>query len=156
MTTIGALAFHLFLPWAWRWVGSLTLPYAPWFIKAATLTITFLLFYLVLEPIRVRRGHWSTFVWYPPLWISPLLACALAAVIDHAVYICAHSIRPHWQQMDVIPPIFVVFLLADAATTSATGTAATPAVLNGGVSGGHHRDDHQGSIRGWVVLAPDP
>ena len=112
LSTIGALAFHLFLPWAWSWVGSLNPPYAPWFIKAATLTGTFLLFYLVLEPIRVRRGHWSTFVWYPPLWISPLLACALAAVMDHAVYICAHSIRPHWQQMDVLAPIFIVFLLA--------------------------------------------
>ena len=42
----------------------------------------------------------------------PCLPCALAAVMDHAVYICAHSIRPHWQQMDVLAPIFIVFLLA--------------------------------------------
>ena len=109
----GAIEFHVILPLAWHWVRPINLPYTPFFIKTATLLGTFLLLYLLLEPIRIRRGQWSTYAWYPPLWFSLVLACALAAGMDCLpVDIRPSTERLHWHQIDVILPIVAVFLAA--------------------------------------------
>ena len=109
----GAIEFHVILPLAWHWVRPINLPYTPFFIKTATLLGTFLLIYLLLEPIRIRRGQWSTYAWYPPLWFSLVLACALAAGMDCLpVDIRPSTERLHWHQIDVILPIVAVFLAA--------------------------------------------
>ena len=116
LAIVGAVEFHLILPLVWPWVRSINLPYSPFFVKVATLLGTFLLFYLFLEPIRVRRGQWSTYAWYPPLWLSPLLACAFAAWADRLpVAMRPHALSPHWQQPHIVLPIIGVFLLAMAA-----------------------------------------
>ena len=110
---MGAFVFHVSLPFVWHWIRPINLPYSPFFIRASTLLVTFLLFYLVLEPTRVRLGHWRNFVWYPPLWVSPLVACVLAAWMDHLpVDLRPHTVRPHWQQIDVIFPVSVAFIAA--------------------------------------------
>ena len=113
LAILGAVEFNLILPFAWPWVRSIDLPYSPLFIKVATLFTAFLLFYLVLEPIRVRSGQWSTFAWYPPIWASPVLACVFAAWTDRLpVDIRPHTMSLHWQQPDIILPIIGTFLLA--------------------------------------------
>ena len=113
LAIVGAVEFHLILPLVWPWVRSIDLPYSPPFVKVATLLATFLLFYIFLEPIRVRRGQWSTYAWYPPLWLSPLLACAFAAWADRLpVAMRPHTVSPHWQQPHIVLPIIAVFLLA--------------------------------------------
>ena len=113
LAILGAVEFHLILPLAWPWVRSIDLLYSPLLIKITMLLATFLLFYLVLEPIRVRRGQWSTFAWHPPLWTAPLLACAFAARTDRPpVDIGSHTASLHWQQPDIILPIIGTFFLA--------------------------------------------
>ena len=113
LATIGAFVFHVTLPSVWYWVRPIDLPYSPFFIKASTLLVTFLLFYLVLEPTRVRLGHWRTFLWYPPLWLSSVAACILAAWMDHLpVDLRPRTVPVHWQQLDVILPLSVAFIAA--------------------------------------------
>ena len=83
LAAIGAFVFHVSLPFVWHWVRPIDLPYSPFFIKASTLLVTFLLFYLVLEPTRVvlatgapscgtpRSGYlpWPPAFW-PPGWTN--------------------------------------------------------------------------------------
>ena len=163
LAIFGAVAFHWILLLAWHWVRPINPPFSPFFIRATTLLVTFLLLYLVLEPVRVRRRHWRTVAWYPPLWFSPLFACVLAAGLDRLpVDIRPHTVRPHWQQPDVILPIIAVFLAAMllrqvprasrpplTAESHRTTTETTSDVLSRGAWSWNH-------IRDWISGREQP
>lgn len=78
----GAALFEAVLPVAWAYVFPWKLPYTPAFELVLVALATFLLFYLIAEPLRIRSGHWRRFFWYPPVWVAPLVSLGLAAVSE--------------------------------------------------------------------------
>ena len=95
LAAIGAVVFMLVLPLAWAW-WQRRLPYSPATLATGVLMTTILLFYVVTEPIRIREGHWRRWLWYPPIWLAPVLAWGAAAAFHEFAPEQGPSGVPDW------------------------------------------------------------
>ena len=111
MAALGGVAFELTLPFDWNFAGHIEPKFSPWFMEVTVWIVTFLMFYLLVEPIRIRSGQWSRIPWYPPLWLAVVLGWALAAASEHLpVDVRPQSVGPNWQQLSVVVPIVAAFV----------------------------------------------
>jgi hypothetical protein len=67
------MVFELTLPKAWIYAKGLPLEYSPSFVAVTTWVASLALFYVVSEPVRVRRRQWRYLMLYPPTWLAALL-----------------------------------------------------------------------------------
>ena len=111
MAALGGVAFEFILPIAWHFTGSIEAIYSRTFVEVTVWIGTFLMFFILAEPIRIRSGQWSRIPWYPPLWLAVVLGWALAAASEHLpVDVRPQSVGPNWQQLSVIVPILVALV----------------------------------------------
>ena len=79
-TLLGALAFDLVLPQAWRFARDLQTPYTAtlqeWFFRLCV----FLLFYFAAEPIRLPKRQIRQWHCYPPIWFAAPVGLFLVGV----------------------------------------------------------------------------
>ena len=113
LSVVTAIVFELILPPAWDYVSRIPLPYSPAFIGLVTGILILILFYVVTEPLRIRRNQWGNMLWYPPVWSAVLFGWVLAAASERL----PHDIRPQttgpdWQHVYPIAPIVMALGIA--------------------------------------------
>lgn len=77
---VGALAFDLVLPQAWRLARDLQTPYTATYQEWLFWLCVFLLFYVAAEPIRLPKGQFRQWHRYPPIWLAVPLGLFLVGV----------------------------------------------------------------------------
>ena len=113
LSVIAAIVFELILPPAWGYVSRVSLPYSPAFIGVVTWVLSLILFYVVTEPLRIRRRQWGNMLWYPPVWSAVLFGWVLAAVSERLPPgIRPQTVGPDWQHVYPIVPIVVALGIA--------------------------------------------
>ena len=113
LSVVAAIIFELILPPAWGYVSQVALPYSPVFIGLVTWGLALLLFYVVTEPLRIRRRQWGNMLWYLPVWSAVLLGWVLAAVSERLPPgIRPQTVGPDWQHVYPIVPIVVALGIA--------------------------------------------
>ena len=80
LTLVGALAFELVLPLAWRLARDLQTPYTATSQEWIFWLCVFLLFYIAAEPIRLPKGQIRQWHRYPPIWFAVPLGLFLVGV----------------------------------------------------------------------------
>ena len=80
LTLVGALAFDLVLPQAWRLARDLQTPYTATYQEWLFWLCVFLVFYIAAEPIRLPRGQFRQWHRYPPIWFAVPLGLFLVGV----------------------------------------------------------------------------
>ena len=112
-SVIAAVVFELLLPPAWAYFRKLPLPYSPMFIGIVAWILTFLLFYVLTEPLRIRKDQWPNMLWYPPVWSAVFLGWTLAAASERLPPgIRPQNVGPDWQHVFPIAPILLALGLA--------------------------------------------
>ena len=113
LSVVTAIVFELILPPAWDYVSRIPLPYSPAFIGLVTWVLILILFYLVTEPLRIRRNQWGNMLWYPPAWSAVLFGWVLAAASERLPHdIRPQTIGPDWQHVYPIAPIVMALGIA--------------------------------------------
>lgn len=116
MALLGALAFHLALAVTWPWVRGLQLPYTRAFVELTVWVTCALLFYVVSEPIRIRRGQWRRMGWYPPSWFAVPFALVVAALAEILPLPYRPRLNgPEWRHFSTIGPPLAALVVAIAA-----------------------------------------
>ena len=111
-SVVAAIVLELILP-AWSYVSRVSLPYSPIFIGLVTWVLTLLLFYVVTEPVRIRKGQWGNMLRYPPVWSAVLIGWVLAAASERLPpSIRPQTIGPDWQHVYPIAPIVMALGIA--------------------------------------------
>ena len=78
-----------------------------------TWSLALILFYVVTEPLRIRRRQWGNMLWYPPVWSAVLFGWVLAAVSERLPPgIRPQTAGPDWQHVYPIVPIVVALGIA--------------------------------------------
>ena len=80
LTLVGALAFDLVLPQAWRLARDPQTPYTATSQELLSWLCVFLLFCIAAEPIRLPRGQFRQWHRYPPIWFAVPLGLFLVGV----------------------------------------------------------------------------
>src|SRR5216684_2770409 len=110
---LGAVAFEMGLPILWLYEQRIAFPYSSAFLAFATWSVTLVLFYVVVEPIRVRRRQWRRMLWYPPVWVAVAIACSLAEVSESLpLSLRPQSTGPDWRHIYPMLPIAIAFVVA--------------------------------------------
>ena len=113
LSVIAAIVFELILPPAWGYVSRVSLPYSPAFIGLVTWVLSLILFYVVTEPLRIRRCQWGNMLRYPPVWSAVLFGWVLAAASEWLPpSIRPQAVGPDWQHVYPIVPIVVALGIA--------------------------------------------
>ena len=113
LSVVAAIVFELILPPAWSYISRVSLPYSPIFIGLVTWVLTLLLFYVVTEPLRIRKRQWGNMLRYPPVWSAVLIGWVLAAVSERLPpSIRPQTIGPDWQHVYPIAPIVMALGIA--------------------------------------------
>ena len=115
LTVVGTLAFRLILPLTWSRAQDIPFPYPPLLVSLAVFVATTLLTYLFAEPVRIRTGHWTNLIWYPPTWLVVPLACALAALSEQLPTLRPDTVAPSWHEPYTLVPIALAVIFGLAA-----------------------------------------
>ena len=111
LALVGAITFELILPFAWkRWQREL--PFDPRVIMLACWLASAGLFYVVVEPIRIRARQWRRVLWYPPMWSAVAAAWILAAQFERLRPLERSASAPIWTHVFPIAPIAAALALA--------------------------------------------
>jgi hypothetical protein len=109
----GAMVFELTLPKAWIYAKGLPLEYSPSFVAVTTWVASLVLFYVVGEPVRVRRRQWRYLMLYPPTWLAAPLGWTLAAATESLpLGLRPQLAGPDWRHPFPVLPIAAALLIA--------------------------------------------
>jgi hypothetical protein len=113
LAILGAFTFELILPLAWKHTARVTEPFSATFFGAVIWIGTLVLFYIVVEPIRMRRRQWRALLWYPPLWLAIVIGWVLAAASEFLPSGIRPQTRgPDWIHVYPVFPIVLAFVTA--------------------------------------------
>ncbi len=113
LSVVAAIVFELILSPAWSYISQVLLPYSPIFIGLVTWVLTLLLFYVVTEPLRIRKRQWGNMLRYPPVWSAVLIGWVIAAASERLPpSIRPQTIGPDWQHVYTIVPIVMALGIA--------------------------------------------
>ena len=113
LTLVGALAFDLVLPQAWRLARDLQTPYTATYQERLFWLCVFLLFYVAAEPIRIPRGQFRQWHRYPPIWFAVPLGLFLVGVRElwlPCLALRGAAVEPH--RSDSVPIAWIATVLA--------------------------------------------
>jgi hypothetical protein len=109
----GAIVFELILARAWNYAKGRPLEYSPSFVALTTWVASLALFYVVSEPVRLRRPQWRHLMSYPPTWLAVSLAWALAAASESLPIGSRPQLTgPDWRHWFPVLPIAAALLIA--------------------------------------------
>ena len=115
LTLVGALAFDLVLPQAWRFARELQTPYTATSQELLFWLCVFLLFCIAAEPIRLPRGQFRQWHRYPPIWFAVPLGFFLVGVRElwlPSLGLRGSAAEPHLSRSFPIAWIATVLALA--------------------------------------------
>ena len=113
LTLVGALAFDLVLPQAWRFARELRTPYTATSQELLFWLCVFLLFYIAAEPIRLPRRQFRQWHRYPPIWFVVPLGLFLVGVRElwlPSLGLQGSAVEPHLSHS--VPIAWIATVLA--------------------------------------------
>jgi hypothetical protein len=114
LAVVGAVLFEVLVPVAWTYALRTDADYSPVFLGTVVWLVSLIGFYIVCEPIRIRRRQWRNLALYPPCWFAVVLAWLLAAASERL----PDGIRPRsystpdWQHAFPVAWVALAILIA--------------------------------------------